>query len=187
MYTMGKSETSTEMQPQTLTMQPCSKSRQRLSSQLGENQFSHDFYFMPLDSPLSLIRPLSIKEAYGSRHLLLDLSSPTSALPPTKAAAASTPPGKTQPALTSDPAFPPKPLGLLRLHRDTSTQEDAFKTRIVKVTQLCPALCNPMDYTILGILQARILEWVDFPFSSRSSQPKNGTRASCIADGFFNN
>ena len=129
MYTMGKSETSTEMQPQTLTMQPCSKSRQRLSSQLGENQFSHDFYFMPLDSPLSLIRPLSIKEAYGSRHLLLDLSSPTSALPPTKAAAASTPPGKTQPALTSDPAFPPKPLGLLRLHRDTSTQVHASKTR----------------------------------------------------------
>ena len=76
MHTRGKSETSTEVQPQALTMQPCSKSRQRLSSQMGENQFSHDFYFMPLDSPLSLIRPSSIKEAYGSRHLLLDLSSP---------------------------------------------------------------------------------------------------------------
>lgn len=106
------------------------KSRQRLPSQLGGTQFSQDFYFTPLDSPLSLIRPLSIKEAYGSRHLLPDLSSPASALPPTKSRAASTPPGKTQPALTSDPASPPTPLGLLRLHRDTSTRVHSFKTRI---------------------------------------------------------
>ena len=28
----------------------------------------------------------------------------------------------------------------------------------VKVIQLCLALCNPMDYTVYGILQARILE-----------------------------
>ena len=28
----------------------------------------------------------------------------------------------------------------------------------VKVAQLCPALCDPMDYTVHGILQARILE-----------------------------
>ena len=33
------------------------------------------------------------------------------------------------------------------------------------------ALCNPMDYTIHGILQARILEWVAIPFSKGSSQP----------------
>ena len=37
----------------------------------------------------------------------------------------------------------------------------------VKVTQLCPTLCDPMDYTVHGILQARILEWVAFPFSRR--------------------
>ena len=43
----------------------------------------------------------------------------------------------------------------------------------VKVAQLCPTLCDPMDYTVHGILQARILEWVAFPFSSRSSRPKN--------------
>ena len=30
----------------------------------------------------------------------------------------------------------------------------------VKVTQSCPILCDPMDYTVHGILQARILEWV---------------------------
>ena len=35
----------------------------------------------------------------------------------------------------------------------------------MKVTQSCPTLCDPMDYTVHGILQARILEWVAFPFS----------------------
>ena len=39
----------------------------------------------------------------------------------------------------------------------------------VKVTQSCP-LCDPMDYTVHGILQARILEWVAFLFSRGSSQ-----------------
>ena len=33
----------------------------------------------------------------------------------------------------------------------------------VKVTQLCPTLCDLMDYTVHGILQARILKWVAFP------------------------
>ena len=55
---------------------------------------------------------------------------------------------------------------------------------IVKVAQLCPTLCDPMDYTVHGILQARILEWVAFPFSRVSSQPKDQTQVSCIAGGF---
>ena len=55
----------------------------------------------------------------------------------------------------------------------------------VKVTQLCPALCNPIDYTFHGILQARILEWVAFPFFRGSSQPRNQTQVSCIAGGSF--
>ena len=42
----------------------------------------------------------------------------------------------------------------------------------VKVTLPCPSLCDPMDYTVHGNLQARILEWVAFPFSRGSSQPK---------------
>ena len=33
----------------------------------------------------------------------------------------------------------------------------------------------------------RILEWVAYPFSSRSSQPRNQIRVSCIASGFFTN
>ena len=32
----------------------------------------------------------------------------------------------------------------------------------VKVTQSCLTVCDPMDYTVIGILQARILEWVAF-------------------------
>ena len=42
-----------------------------------------------------------------------------------------------------------------------------------------------MDYTVHGILQARILEWVAVPFSSGSSQPGDQTQVSCIAGGFF--
>ena len=44
-----------------------------------------------------------------------------------------------------------------------------------------------MDYTISGILQARILEWVAFPFSRGSSQPRDQTQVSYIAGGFFTN
>ena len=39
----------------------------------------------------------------------------------------------------------------------------------VKVFQSCPTLCDPMDYTVHGILQARILGCVAFPFSRGSS------------------
>ena len=46
-------------------------------------------------------------------------------------------------------------------------------------------LCDPMDYIVHGILQARILEWVAFPFSRASSQPRDQTQLSYIAGGFF--
>ena len=55
----------------------------------------------------------------------------------------------------------------------------------VKVAQLCLTLCDPMGYTVHGILQARILEWVAFPFSKGSSQPRDWTQVSCIAGRFF--
>ena len=42
-----------------------------------------------------------------------------------------------------------------------------------------------MDCTAHGILQARILEWVAFPFSRGSFQPRDRTQVSCIAGGFF--
>ena len=86
----------------------------------------------------------------------------------------------------------------------------------VKITQLCPTLCGSMDYTVgsLSPLQGifptqglnpglphcrrilyqlshkgspRILEWVAYPCSCRSSPPGNRTGASCIAGGFFTN
>ena len=55
----------------------------------------------------------------------------------------------------------------------------------VKVAQSCPTLCGPMDYTVHGILQARILEWVAFPFSRGFSQPRVRTQVSHIAGGFL--
>jgi hypothetical protein len=42
-------------------------------------------------------------------------------------------------------------------------------SKAVKVAQSCPTLCDPMDYPVHGILQARILEWAAFPFSSGSN------------------
>ena len=50
------------------------------------------------------------------------------------------------------------------------------------VTQLCPALCDPWTVAhqaplSMGILQARILEWVAFPFSRGSSQPRDRPRS----------
>ena len=55
----------------------------------------------------------------------------------------------------------------------------------IKVIQLCPTLCDPMDYTVHGILQARILEWVAFSFSRGSSQPTDWTQVPHIAARFF--
>ena len=55
---------------------------------------------------------------------------------------------------------------------------------------LCLTLCDPMDgnpqdILSMGILQARILEWVAMSSSRGSSQPRNRTQVSCIAGGFF--
>ena len=55
----------------------------------------------------------------------------------------------------------------------------------MKLAQLYLTLCDPIDYIVHGILQARILEWVAFPFSRGSSQPRNGTGVSCIAGRFY--
>ena len=51
----------------------------------------------------------------------------------------------------------------------------------VKVARSCPTLCDPMDYTVHGILQARILEWVAFPLSRGSSQPRDLSRECIIS------
>ena len=61
---------------------------------------------------------------------------------------------------------------------------------VVLITQLGPTLCDPMGCSpprsaVHGILQARILGWVAMPFSRGSSRPRDWTRVSCIASGFF--
>ena len=55
----------------------------------------------------------------------------------------------------------------------------------VKVAELCLTLCDPMIYTVHGILQTKILEWVAFLFSRGSSQPRDWTQVSCIAGGLY--
>ena len=50
----------------------------------------------------------------------------------------------------------------------------------VKVAQSCPTLCDPMDCTVHGILQTRILDWVAFSFSRGSSWPRNQTRSPAL-------
>ena len=49
----------------------------------------------------------------------------------------------------------------------------------MKVTESCPILFDPMDYTVHGIFQAGILEWVAFPFGG-SSQPREEPRSPAL-------
>ena len=57
---------------------------------------------------------------------------------------------------------------------------------LAKSLQLCPTLCDPIDYSppgfsVHGILQERILEWVAMPSSRESSRPRNHTHTSYIS------
>ena len=59
-----------------------------------------------------------------------------------------------------------------------------------EVAQSYPTLCNPMDYSlpgfsVHGIFQARVLEWVAISFSRGSSWPRYRTQVSCIAGRHF--
>ena len=80
-------------------------------------------------------------------------------------------------SVVSDPCSPP----------GCSVHGDSPGMYLVKVkdAQSCQTLCNPMDYRVHGILQARILEWVPFLFSRGSSQSRDRTQISCIAGRFF--
>ena len=66
-------------------------------------------------------------------------------------------------------------------------ERERGRDRDVKVKVAQSTLCDPMDCIVHGILQARILEWVAFPFYRGSSQPRDRTQVSCIAGGFFTN
>ena len=62
---------------------------------------------------------------------------------------------------------------LLREHPESGLKEYIDKLQVfrwkVKVTQSRLTCCKPIDYIIHGILQAKILGWVDFSFSRGSS------------------
>ena len=62
---------------------------------------------------------------------------------------------------------------------------DEWNENEMKVTQSCPTLCDPTDCIVHGILQARKLEWVAFPFSRGSSQPRDWTQVSLTVGRFF--
>ena len=55
-------------------------------------------------------------------------------------------------------------------HTDYKRLKVSMKVK-VKVAQWCPTVCDPMDYTVHGILQARIQEWVAFPSSGNLPNP----------------
>ena len=60
----------------------------------------------------------------------------------------------------------------------------------VLVTQSCPTLYNPMDcsppsFSVHGMLQVRIMEWIVILFSRRTTQPRDWTLVPCIRGRFF--
>ena len=87
------------------------------------------------------------------------------------------------------------PLEILE-QQGTRIRENILKTEVVSffflfvvicylVAKSCLTLCNPMDYTVHGIVQARIVEWVAILFSRGSSQPKDWTQLCHTAGRFF--
>ena len=62
---------------------------------------------------------------------------------------------------------------LLDLESNYLTEKRLITYVKVKVAQSRSILCDPMDYTVHGILQARILELVAFPFFRDSSQTRD--------------
>ena len=66
-------------------------------------------------------------------------------------------------------------------------KEYIFLCTRAKSLQSCPTLCDPMGcsppgFSVHGISQARILEWVGISFSSRSFQPRDQT---CVTKSLF--
>ena len=81
-------------------------------------------------------------------------------------------------------------LGKIEGKRGRRQQRMRWLKSLCLVAQLCPALCDPMDcslpgYSVHGISQARILEWVTVPSSRGSSHPRDQTQVSSTAGGFF--
>ena len=69
--------------------------------------------------------------------------------------------------------------------KDSRGKKHILRKVKVKVARSCLTPGEPMDFTVHGIFQARILEWVAFHFSRGSSQPRDQAQVSRIAGGFF--
>ena len=75
---------------------------------------------------------------------------------------------------------------------ETSYQRALFKDRIrsllvaqSRLTPWEPMDWSPPGFSVHGLIQAGIHEWVAIPFSRGSSRPRDWTWVSCIAGGFF--
>ena len=55
----------------------------------------------------------------------------------------------------------------------------------MKVAQLYLTLCDPIDYTVHGILRARILEWVPFPSPGDLPNQNTGVGSLSLLQGIF--
>ena len=69
--------------------------------------------------------------------------------------------------------------------RNSLTDNCCPQNHCAKLLQSCPTLCNPMGchipgFSVQGIFQAIILEWVAMPSSKASSQPRNQIYVSCM-------
>ena len=66
------------------------------------------------------------------------------------------------------------PLPNIVLHPELCVGDSQLKDSLflVKVAQLCPTPCNPMEYRVHGILQAKVLEWVAFPSPEDLPKPE---------------
>ena len=73
--------------------------------------------------------------------------------------------------------------------QNTSVGSLSLVQRIFPTLGSNPGLphCRWILYQLSHKGSPRILEWVAYPFSSRSSQPRNRTQVSCIAGGFLTN
>ena len=79
------------------------------------------------------------------------------------------------------------PLSMGFSSKNTGVGCQALLQMIFPTQESNPGLphCRGILYQLIHQGSLRILEWVAYPFSSGSSQPRNWTGVSCIADGFF--
>lgn len=125
----GRSETSTGMQPQALAT---TSTKAEITSHPRETQLPQGSCFSLSGRNPTSYRAVTITGQRGrpSSQLALVLMPSTPCLPPTKVVTTSTPWGKMQPVLISDPTLPEKPLSTCRLLRNAPTQGQNSKTGI---------------------------------------------------------